>query len=108
MQKIRFGINIEMDKAITDKSTSEKNRIFWISNLKNNHYNHSVEKYISIIKDENEPENVRIALLESLAWFRLSYKSPMIQQACKEMISSSATQQSVKNEAKRTLNQLAN
>jgi hypothetical protein len=108
LQKIKFSLNNELDATILDKKATEKNRLFWTSVLKNNNIHPSVEKYLSIVKDENEPESVRISLLESLAWFRLSYKNQLIQDVCKLLANSATTPQSIKAEAERTLNQLTN
>lgn len=94
------------DEDIMNKDAKERSRLFGISSLKNINNHPSVEKYISIIVDSSESLAIRKAMLQSLAWFDLSYKKDKIMDACQSIIHSTDVAPELKEEALRTYNRL--
>lgn len=84
---------------IFDSNKSTKARIRGITQLRNNQYNHKVEKFLEFIADSQEPEELRVVMAEALGWFTLSHKRDKIVEKLKEVASNSATPQKVKEES---------
>lgn len=98
------GFYSDIDKDIFDeKSTYRK---LAISALKNVNYHPSIGKYVEFIRNSKENMDLRVAMLESLAWFRHSYRKQEIMNACKELIADTRHAKKLRDEAARTLNTL--
>lgn len=96
------GFYSDMDKDIFDeKSASRK---LAISALKNVNYHPSIGKYVEFIRNSKENMELRVAMLESLAWFRHSYRKQEIMNACKELMADTRHAKKLRDEAARTLN----
>lgn len=103
LKSVSFG---GFDEDIMNKEGKERNRLFGISTLKNINNHPSIEKYIKIIVDPSESLAIRKAMLQSLAWFDLSYKKDKIIDACQRIINSTNVNPEIKEEAVRTYNRL--
>lgn len=95
------GFYHDLDSTIfTDKSTWRK---FGIASLKNVNYHPSVDKYIAFVKDAKQKEDLRIAMLEALAWFGNSYRKNEIVDACQEIVADTTYSEAIRNQSLRTL-----
>src|SRR5690606_8220794 len=61
-----------------NKSLSLERRIDRIRFLRNYNDHTRLEKYIALIKDKNEPVELRVNMTEALGWFVHSYKKEYI------------------------------
>ena len=89
------------DEHIFDKTGKKGYRISYINSLKNENIHASVDGYLKLILDADE-EKVRCALLESLAWFKWSYRRQDIMDACQQLMSNANTPAAVRENAERT------
>ena len=90
------------DEHIFDKTGKKGYRISYINSLKNENIHASVDGYLKLILDADEEEKVRCALLESLAWFKWSYRRQDIMDACQQLMSNANTPAAVRENAERT------
>lgn len=92
------------DKSILSKDESAARwRKLYIKSLRNNNIHASLSSYIAIIEDPAEPEDIRLALLDALAWYTESYRKNEILSACERiLLHSSETSKSVREQALRT------
>ena len=72
--------------SIIDKDASPKRRLSYIVSVKNNPYNQPIHDFITIIKDKNEPVQVRISITEVLGWYIYSERKAEIIDACKTVL----------------------
>lgn len=96
------GFYSDIDKDIFDEKSSY--RKLAISALKNVNYHPSIGKYVEFIRNSKESLELRIAMLESLAWFGHSFRKTEIINACKELIADTRHPKKLRDEAVRTLN----
>ena len=90
------------DEHIFDKTGKKGYRISYINSLKNENIHASIDGYLKLILDADEEEKVRCALLESLAWFKWSYRRQDIMDACQQLMSNVNTPAAVRENAERT------
>lgn len=90
------------DEHIFDKTGKKGYRISYINSLKNENIHASVDGFLKLILDTDEEEKVRCALLESLAWFKWSYRRQDIMDACQQLMSNANTPAAVRENAERT------
>ena len=90
------------DEHIFDKTGKKGYRISYINSLKNENIHASIDGYLKLILDADEEEKVRCALLESLAWFKWSYRRQDIMDACQQLMSNANTPAAVRENAERT------
>lgn len=90
------------DEHIFDKTGKKGYRISYINSLKNENIHASVDGYLKLILDADEEEKVRCALLESLAWFKWSYRRQDIMDACQQLMNNVNTPVAVRENAERT------
>lgn len=98
------GFYSDIDKEIFDPKSKYKK--LSISALRNVNYHPSVEKYLSFVSNNNEELNLRIAMLESLAWFGSSFRKQEIIAHCQMIYNDTTFPESLRNEALRTLNKI--
>lgn len=99
------GKTAELNKALKDKSMPEKERMSQITTLRLYRNHGVIPTVIELTKDNEESEVLRIAALEAMGWFTLSYHRDTILKACDDIISSNASQ-AVKKEALKTKNRI--
>lgn len=96
------GFYNDIEKEIFDeKSTFRKTAI---SSLKNVNYHPGLSRFIGLVLDDKTNMDMRIAMLQSLAWFGNSYRKKEIEQACQTIIANPKYASNLKEEAQRTLN----
>lgn len=115
-EKTREKLQKELEKSserwlesaikITDKKTSEKQKIFAIRTLRNYNYHPKVQEFCDFALNTKN-EKLQIAMLEALGWFNLSVNKNEIKNTCKQIINNKATTEKVKNEAAKTLKRLS-
>jgi hypothetical protein len=90
--------------AILDRTLSDRLRTRDIVYIKNVNMHPFVGELVGIVTDPSESEEVRMVTVESLAWFRLSYRKQEIMDACLKVAADPATPANLKKEATRTYN----
>lgn len=98
------GFYSNINKETFDRSAKISSRKMYINSLKNLNYHPSVAAYNKLVLDKQEPEELRVAMLQSLAWFMHSYRKQEIVATCKKIIANSTESELMKTEAERTLN----
>ena len=106
--KTGFSFIKEMETTILDKKEKEKKRMFFITCLKNINYHPDVDRYVSLLKDSSEMLSIRLAMLDALAWFDLSYRKNVIEDACLSLTEDKTLPEKLRVEALRTYNRLKN
>lgn len=106
MEKTSFDMLQEMDSVLTSKTASMNKKNFYAGVLKNMTYHPAVAGCIRLIMDDGQPLNLRINVLQSLAWFRLSYKKELITKACLSIMHNKSNDSLLREEATRTYNRL--
>ena len=74
--------------ALIDKSASPRQRMAYITSIKNNPYNQMIHDLVVIMKDKNEPEEMRMGVAEALGWYVYSERKAEIVNACKSILNS--------------------
>jgi hypothetical protein len=100
------GLADDFKKDIFDRSKKDNQRRFSITGLKNMNIHSGVEDFIKVALDKTESNLIRSTMLQSLAWFNLSYKRDLIIKACAQMIKDPSLDKSLQEEALRTYNRL--
>lgn len=95
----------DLVKALQNESLSEKEKLGEVTTLRLYRHHAAVPEVISLAKNPNTQEAVRIAALEALGWFTLSYQRANIIQGCDDIIASEAPQ-IIKDEALKTKNRI--
>ena len=98
----RSGRNRSMQKELVDKNTAERWRLTYCNSLKNYMAHADVDGFINILKDNTESDQLRIRLLQALAWFTHSYRKADIMQACDQLAKDKKLSAELREEAKRT------
>lgn len=99
------GKTAELNKTLRDKSMSEKERLSGITTLRLYRNHGVIPSVIQLAKDNDESQVLRIAALEAMGWFTLSYQRDAISKACDEILNSQAPK-AVKKEALKTKNRI--
>ncbi|MDR2284831.1 MAG: hypothetical protein LBE37_16575 [Sphingobacterium sp.] len=95
----------DLIKSLQNESLSEKEKLGEVTTLRLYRHHAAVPEVITLIKDEKTPESIRVAALEALGWFTLSYQRDNIIKGCDEVLLSDAPQ-GVKDEALKTKNRI--
>ena len=72
--------------ALLDKDASPSKRMAYISSVRNNPYNQLLHDLVVILKDKNEPVEMRIGVTEALGWYVYSERKAEIVNACKAVL----------------------
>jgi hypothetical protein len=72
--------------TLLDKDASPSKRLSYISSIRNNPYNQLLHDILVIVKDKNEPVEVRQRLTEALGWYVYSERKAEIVNACKAVL----------------------
>jgi hypothetical protein len=72
--------------TLLDKDASPSKRLSYISSIRNNPYNQLLHDILVIVKDKNEPVEVRQRLTEALGWYVYSERKAEIVNACKSVL----------------------
>ena len=93
--------------ALLDKDASPRKRMAYITSIKNNPYNQLIHDLVVMVKDKNEPEELRIGVTEALGWYVYSERKAEIVNACKYVLESGEElSPEFKDELNKTVNRL--
>ncbi|ERJ58356.1 HEAT repeat domain-containing protein [Sphingobacterium paucimobilis] len=98
------GVYLEIDKKIFDTNSDRQKQ--GIADLHTVHYHPSITRYLEFVRNSKMNIDLRIAMLESLSCFRDSYRKPEIVAACKELMVDTRHSKRLRDEARRTLNNI--
>lgn len=89
--------------GVTEKDYDYALRI--LTQIRNSNCHFVVPDIIEFVENESKPLSIRVAALEVLAWFNLSFRSPEIVALCRRLLDESSLQvpQRLREEAHRTL-----
>ncbi len=113
-EKIRAALRSAYSKRTSSDSTiigrqeTDRWRSIYIKSLRNQHIHGSVDSYLQLLESPNETEEIKITMLQALAWFRSSYRRPDIATACDRLRRSANVSETVRAEAERTYYRLTN
>jgi hypothetical protein len=93
-------------KTIMDKSEDAEYRKSYIAFLKNRHYHQFVDDYLKLISDESDDPEIRLLMVESLAWFDMSVQKEKIVDTCKTLLTKGGLEPEMEKELRRTVNRL--
>lgn len=93
-------------KDLLEKNDTERTRKQNIGTLRNYYFHYLVPGYITFAKDNTQPVDMRVSMIEALGWFRMSYQRDSIVNMCDELIKSDKNA-AVVSEAKKTKARLA-
>jgi len=92
-------------KDLVNKTMPEKERLSEITSLRLYRHHSVIPQVIEVATDNENSEAIRVAALEAMGWFKLSYQRDAIIAACDTIIKSN-TPTAVKNEALKTKNRI--
>ncbi|MGN0003720.1 MAG: HEAT repeat domain-containing protein [Sphingobacterium composti] len=95
----------ELNQNLTDKSVVEKERLSAINSLRLYRNHNVIPNVIKLAKDNSESEALRVAGLEAMGWFTLSYQRDEIVKACDDILKSQSSE-AIKKEALKTKNRI--
>ena len=96
------------DETILDKNAKKTWRKLYIQSLRNTPVHVSVPEYLALIDDPEEDEEIKLVMLDALAWYTLSYQRPEIMAACERIMKQPKASKALKFAAERTYNRLKN
>jgi len=95
----------EYNDAIFNPDTKPAWRKLYIQSLRNNNIHATLDQYLAILTSPDEPEEVKRAMLDTLAWYNESYRRNDIISACRNLMKSTKSK-ALKAQALRTINRL--
>lgn len=95
----------DIKEELVNPNLSEKEKLSIIHSLRLYRHHSVVPNVIALAQNPQSSEAIRIAALEALGWFTISYQKESILAGCEAIIASSAPQ-AVKNEALKTKNRI--
>ena len=96
------------DNAIIGKQEKDRWRILYISSLRNYPIHGSVDGYLAILQNPEESDELKIALLQALAWYTSSREKETIAKACRAVWRDKKAAATIRAEAERTYYRLTN
>lgn len=106
VERTAGGLNDDM-KYILDKNNSYKRRLSEVTTYRNYNYHCMVPQIIALVDNKDMEDGIRIAAVEALGWFKMSYQRPAIIDACKRFAADTTAPTALRDEAEKTLNRLA-
>lgn len=101
-QKRQKSIN----DGILDKNSSEaKWRKLYIQSLRNENIHATLSDYLAILDNPDESEELKLAMLDALAWYGQSYRRAEILAAC-DRVRKTSKSKALKEQALRTYNRV--
>lgn len=89
-------------KELVDKETSERWRMIYCNSLKNYNAHAALDGFLNVLRDKDENDNLKIKLLQSLAWFNRSYRKADIMDVCDLLRKDDQLSATLREEANRT------
>ena len=97
----QYSSRAEVDSTIMGL-TESKWRKLYISGLRNNPIVSALPAYLTLLDSASESDDVKIALLDALAWYDKAYNREEIAQACLRLMKSPDASAALKEQARRT------
>lgn len=94
-------------KAVMDTTAPEAERISAIRTVRNYTFHFHVDDYLNVIRDTNNPLEVRVVMAEALGWFTNSVQRPHILGEMKAMQQSNDLPKELKAEIEQTIKRLS-
>lgn len=94
-------------KAVMDTTAPEAERISAIRTVRNYTFHFHVDDYLNVIRDINNPLEVRVVMAEALGWFTNSVQRPHILGEMKAMQQSNDLPKELKAEIEQTIKRLS-
>lgn len=95
-----------MQRELLDKNTSPRWRIFYCDALKNYRSHAYIDEFLTILKDPSESEELRIRLIQALAWYDKSCRKADIMDVCNALACDGNSSKNLREEAYRAYNRL--
>jgi hypothetical protein len=92
----------ELLPEINDDTLALKKRIGAVRTLRNYRFVEGIDEIIKVALDSEQPDELRVAILEALGWYVYSFKRENIVNACDQIIARADAPESVRNEAIKT------
>lgn len=90
-----------------DKAKGGFRKLF-IESLRNTNISASIDEYLKLVADEKEDEQIRIAMLDALAWFTESYRRQDIMDTCSHIMELKSSSEALRQQATRTYYRIKN
>ncbi|SEL98073.1 hypothetical protein SAMN05216436_101139 [bacterium A37T11] len=87
-------------QTLLDSSIAIKSRMFSVRSLRAYRYHQAVPQAVAFVEDGSQVPANRIAALEALSWYKLSYQKPLIQALCTRLLENGP--EALKEQARRT------
>lgn len=101
--KKRVTENFEI---VASDSSLMKYRLFEIRTLRNYTYHFVVEEYLELVEDPDFDDQLRLTLIEALAWYTHSVHREKILKVCYEIKENMEYSEEIRLEAERTINRM--
>ena len=95
----------ERHEGIVNPKEKKSWRKLYMQSLRNNNMHSCLHNYLNVLFDPNETDEIKLTLLEALAWYDESYRRGEIIDACKKVMKSTKSKE-IKQQALRTINRL--
>ena len=105
--EIMFVQEAKTNQILMDTTAPESERINAIRTVRNYTFHAHVDDYLNIIRNTDNPLEVRITMAEALGWFTNSVKRPHILNAMKAMQQSDTLPEELKAEINQTIKRLS-
>ena len=96
----------ETNSEIADTTLSAKERISSIRYVRNNPSHPDLDLYLSVVADENNPDEVRVIMAEALGWFDNSIRRDEIINFCNAQLKKENNPAALTAEITQTLNRM--
>lgn len=93
-------------EAISDTSSSDKNKYFEIRGLRNSNYHEGVDEFLNFITTSSNQEH-REMMLEALGWFTHSVEKQKIIDYCNALAENESEPEAIRKEARKTVIRLS-
>jgi hypothetical protein len=101
----RSSVLADLD-IIQDVTQEDRHRLGEIRTLRNYTYHFGVPEYVKIAANPREKQEIRLAMIEALGWFTHSAHKGLIVDACERIVDNQLEDESIRDEASKTLNRL--
>lgn len=92
--------------SINNTEVDTEERIMNIRFIRNNTLHHHTDSFTGIAKNQEEPEKIRLVMIEALGWFTHSTKREQIIDACREIAGDPGNPDIIRAEAEKTIKRL--
>jgi HEAT repeat protein len=105
-ERSKEWLNDDLIPTVLNDSLSVKKRISSVRTFRNYRFQDALPTLITVAGDSQQPEQLRVAVLEALGWFTMSASRDTIVAACQDIIDRSTAPDAVRQEALKTKRRL--